>query len=323
VVLRRGAQGFFDTWLLLANPGALPAQAQVTFLRENEAPYSVSLTLAPNSRESVFAGAHPQLTNRSFSIEVSADRPVIAERAMYWSSQGRQWNGGHESAGVSALSTYWFLAEGATGDYFDMYVLLGNPGLDATTATLTFLLPDGTTVVRSYDIPGRRRLTINVEDQDPRLKSAEVSVTVRSGDPIVVERAMYWPGTSATWQDAHGSFGVTETGTAWMLAEGRAGTPQKYETFVLIANPSTVEEAQVTLTFLREAGTPLVRTIAVPASSRTTVWASAIPELANSNFGVVVESTNEVPVVVERAMYWDAVGQHWAGGINTTATRLR
>ena len=58
-------------------------------------------------------------------------------------------------------------------------------------------------------------------------------------------------------------------------------------------------------------------------NSRFTVWASAIPELADSNFGVIVESTNEVPIVVERAMYWDALGQHWAGGINTTGTRLR
>ena len=146
---------------------------------------------------------------------------------------------------------------------------------------------------------------------------------VVSGEPIVVERAMCWPGNSSTWQDAHNSFGVTDTGLAWMLAEGRAGTSNKYETFVLIANPSSAQAAEVTLTFLGENGPPVVRTAIVQPNSRFTVGASAIPELANANFGVLVESTNEVPIVVERAMYWDAVGQHWAAGINTTGTRLR
>ena len=178
-----GSQGFFDTWLLLANPGDAPATMQVSFLREHEAPYTVAVTIPAHARETIWAGSHAALVGRSFSIEVDADAPVMAERAMYWSSQGRYWNGGHDSAGVSALSTFWFLAEGATGDYFDMYVLLGNPGADATTATVTFLLADGTTVDRTYDVPARRRLTINVEDQDPRLRQAEVSVRVVSGEP--------------------------------------------------------------------------------------------------------------------------------------------
>ena len=36
-------------------------------------------------------------------------------------------NGGHGSAGVTAPSTEWFLAEGATGGIFVTYVLLANP----------------------------------------------------------------------------------------------------------------------------------------------------------------------------------------------------
>ena len=35
--------------------------------------------------------------------------------------------GGHESAGVPAAATSWFHAEGATGSYFDTYLLVGNP----------------------------------------------------------------------------------------------------------------------------------------------------------------------------------------------------
>jgi hypothetical protein len=47
-----------------------------------------------------------------------------------------------------------------------------------------------------------------------------------------------------------------------------------------------------------------------------------VPELANAEFGVVVESTNGVPIAVERATYWDAGGVTWAAGANVVATHL-
>jgi hypothetical protein len=320
-----GSQGFFDTWVLLANPNDTPTDVTVTFLREVEPPFPVTVTVPANARETIFAGLYPEVQNRSFSIEVEGSAPIIAERAMYWDGQGRQWNGGHGSAGVSALSNFWFLAEGATGDYFDMYVLLGNPNAEAATATVTYLLATGDTVVKEYALPARSRRTINVEQEDPLLAVAEVSVTVTADQPIVVERAMYWPGTSDQWQDAHNSFGVTQTGLAWLLAEGRTGGARQYATFVLLANPSTAQDAEVTLTFLREGGEPPITiTRTVPPNSRSTVWTNVeVPGLEEGHFGVLVESTNDVPIVVERAMYWDAVGQHWAAGLNTTGMKLR
>ncbi len=53
---------------------------------------------------------------------------------------------------------------------------------------------------------------------------------------------------------------------------------------------------------------------------RLNIDCGSIPELANSEFGVVVESTNAVPIVVERSTYWNADGIVWAGGANVTAT---
>ena len=72
---------------------------------------------------------------------------------MYFGA-GRTWDGGHESAGVTAPATEWFLAEGATGDYFDTYVLVGNPNDHAVDVAFTFLLPDGRTVNALRSIAG-------------------------------------------------------------------------------------------------------------------------------------------------------------------------
>ena len=38
---------------------------------------------------------------------------------------------------------------------------------------------------------------------------------------------------------------------------------------------------------------------------------------------MLVESLNGVPIVVERAMYWNGGGEFWGGGTNETGFRIR
>lgn len=129
---------------------------------------------------------------------------------------------------------------------------------------------------------------------------------------------MYWPGTAATWCEAHDSFGVTAAATRWGIADGRAGGPRGFETFILLAN-STVTPADVRVTFLRQRDGPIVQTYTVGTLSRFNIPVGAfVPALAQASFGAVIESTNGVPIVVERSTYWNA----WAAGTNTPAVPL-
>jgi hypothetical protein len=139
--------------------------------------------------------------------------------------------------------------------------------------------------------------------------------------PIIVERAQYWPDPPQNWYEAHNSFGVTTTGTRWGLAEGRVGLGAGYQTYILLANP-TSNQAEVTITFLRENGTTLVRTFTVQPASRfnVAVGGAEVPEMTNERFGAVITSTE--PIAVERAMYSDRDGVIWQAGTNATATRL-
>jgi hypothetical protein len=348
-----GSQGYFDTYVLLANSGTAPAHVTITFLLEGAPPVVLERVVLPTSRQNVWAGEVADrddptrtLDGRSFAIRVDADVPIIAERAMYFGKAPLPfWNGGHESAGVSSLSTTWFHAEGATGRFFDEYILVGNPGDDAAEVTFTFLLESGQTVVASREVPARSRYTLDVENAAAfvqnglltavsgdltLLADAAVSTRVQSTVPIVSERAMYWPGDFTTWAEAHNSFGVTETGTRWGLAEGRTGGPRGFETFILMANPGD-RPAHVRITYLRPDGSTLVRescavsaTNCLPvvgATSRSNEWVNAV--IPVGEFGALIESTNGVPIVVERAMYWNGPGApFWAGGTNATATKL-
>jgi hypothetical protein len=316
-----GAQGFFSTYLLLANPGPTPNTATVQYFREGAGALTRSYAIGASSRLTVNTGDDPDLANSSFGMFVTFAQPGMAERAMYFGVDP-VWKGGHESAGVTVPSPTWFLAEGATGPFFETFVLLANPNGTDTQATLTFLTSNGAPVTRDKTIPANGRLTVNIESEDPSLANAAVSTQVTATQPVIVERAQYWPDPAPAWYEAHNSFGVTAPGRSWGLAEGRAGGAEAYQTYILIANPGTAT-AHVGIVFLFEDGPPVKKSFTVGPTSRFNVATGEgtdVPELANRRFGAILIS--DEPIVVERAMYSNAGGQTWAAGTNATATRL-
>jgi glucose/arabinose dehydrogenase len=321
-----GSQGFFFTFVLLTNPASVPNRARVRFLIEGGTPFEETVTVAPLSRYTFDPGGYAPLRNRSFGIEVTfLDQPGAAERAMYFGEPPDVlWKAGHESAGVTAPATEWFLAEGATGPYFETFVLAANPNAQTANVTLTFLTGAGQTFTRQKTVPANGRLTVNLETEGiPELANAAVATRVTSDIPIVVERAQYWPGPPGLWLEAHNAFGVTQAGTRWGLAEGHAGLSDFAQTYILIAN-NNASAVSVSIEFIRETDTPLVRTFDVPANSRFNVpigpFGTVVPELNEERFGAVV--TSSAPVVVERAVYYSRDGIIWSAGSNATATPL-
>jgi probable HAF family extracellular repeat protein len=334
--------GGFDLFYLLQNPSASPTTVRVRYLRGAGAPLTKDYVLPASSRTNIwvnveeFPGLGQALSAAEFSavIEAQDGTPIIVERAMYRSNQGRTFNAGHESTGVSLPATDWFLAEGATGPFFDMFVLIANPTDTDAQVTVTYLTVDGTTYQRAFAAPANSRSGIWVDQEEfpgvvgKPLADAAVSTTVRStnGVPLVVERAMWWPGDSGTWHEAHNSAGATATGTRWAVAEGEVGGARGHETYLLIANTSAFA-GSATVTLLFEDGSSAVRTYPLPASSRTNVAVgSAFGTLVTDRrFGAVIESTGTTPaqIVVERAMYSSAGGVGFAAGTNALATKLQ
>jgi hypothetical protein len=235
----------------------------------------------------------------------------------------RLWSGGHESSGVTAPSKTWFMAEGATGGFFDTFILLSNPQDADANVTVKFLLDNGDTVTEQKVVGAHQRLTINIEAEgEPRLLNAAVSTVVTSDIPIVAERSMYWIGDIAPWAESHNSFGVVQTSTHWGLAEGRVGQSHNFHTYILLANPQTTA-AEVTVTFLRESGAPIVKTYTVPPTSRFNVDVNFVSsDLHDENVAADVLVTNGVPIAVERSLYWDWHGELFKGGTNATGIAL-
>jgi hypothetical protein len=332
----------FELFYLLQNPSASAVNVRVRYLLPGGAtPLEKTYTLLPTSRTNIWVnleefdgvGRALAATDVSAVIETLDDTPIIVERAMYLSNQGRAFNAGHASAAVTAPATEWFLAEGATGTYFDLFVLITNPNDDASDVTVTYLLGDGTTYQRSFVAAPNSRSNIWVDMEEipgvpgRPLSDVAVSTTVRStnGVPLIVERAMWWPGGSGTWHEAHNSAGSTATGTRWALAEGEVGGVRNVETYVLIANTSDYA-GSATVTLLLENGSSVEQVYELLPNSRTNVpvWQHFGAAVEGHRFGAIVESTGATPaqIVVERAMYSDADGVPWAAGTNALATRI-
>jgi hypothetical protein len=323
--------GGFNLFYLIQNPNNDAAQIEVTFLLPApQAPLVRTYTVVANSRFNIWVNLEdPVLAAAEVSgvVRSTNNVPVIVERAMYRNSPGRVFDAGHESAGITAPATEWFLAEGATGSYFDLFVLIANPQTITAQVAVDYLLPSGTVLTKAYAVAPQSRFNIWVDFEDAQLASTAVSTRVRSTNdvPIIVERAMWWPGDASTWHEGHNSAGAERTSTKWGLADGQVGGPFDVETYILIANTSsTGGTAQVTLVF--EDGTTAVRQIGLLPNSRESVPVSlSFPEAAGRRFGVVVESFGSPApeIVVERAMYGNAEGVTWAAGSNVVGTRLR
>ncbi len=316
-----GDTGVFDSYLALANAASADANATVTFFLAGGQTVQASYVVPANGRQSIHLNTVPGLGQASFGMAVEATSPIVAERTMYFTAQGTAAKGGHESSGVAAPATKWYLAEGQTGDVFAEYLLLSNPNVLPATATVNYLTSAGTSVTRKYQLEPTSRMTVTV-NEEPGLENAEVAAVITATLPIVAERSMYWPGSWGQWYEGHNSAAMPALGTKWVLSEGETGGPHNAVSRFLLVNPGG-QDAAVKLTLLRDGGqAPVTVQATVKANSRLTLNSTEFPLQWGEQFGTVVESTNGVSFAVERSMYWDGEGKTWIAGTNETGALL-
>lgn len=328
--LAEGAtHGNFSLFYLIQNAGTTTAVVDVTFLLPaGQAPIVKRYEIAADSRFNVNVDEIPELAEAEMSAVINSVNgvPIVVERAMYLNTPAQPFAAGHGSAGVTAPATRWFLAEGATGPFFDMFILIGNPSNEYATVEAKYQLIGGGVITKTYDVAPNSRFNIMVDNEGPELANAAVSTTLTSTNnvPIIVERTMWFPGPSpAQWREAHNSFAETQTGIRWAVAEGEQGGPRNAETYILIANTSDFAgTARVRLLF--EDGSTAERTYDMSPTSRTNAQIGAdFPEAAGKRFGAVIESLNGAQIVVERAMYTSPNGDTWTAGTNAVGTKLQ
>jgi len=274
----------FEEYVLVQNPNAAPASVQVTFMRPGGSTQQHAYSMAGNSRLTILVNS--LVASSDVSAHVHSDRPVVAERAMYWGDR----TGGHVAVGANSPDPDWYLAEGSTAWGFEEYVLVQNPNAAPASIHATFMKPGGSTLEYDFSMVGYSRLTLPVNNL---VASSDVSTHIHADLPVVAERAMYWNGKDG----GHATLGVTEGCATWLLAEG--STAWGFEEYVLVQNPNPVA-TNVTFTFMKPGGSQVRSVFSVGPLSRFTLNVAQV--VPGSDVSTYVQA--DQPVIAERAMYW-------------------
>jgi len=245
------------------------------------------MNMAPHSRTTVNV-ADTLPGDWQVSTRVSADVPVIAERAMYWG--GRK--AGHDAIGVTGAGTTWYMAEGCTAGGFETWLLVQNPGDEAANVKVTYMDAAGPKEGPALDLPARSRATVNVAVALP--ENWQVSAAISSDRPVVAERAVYWGGRLG----GHAETAVDAPKFRSLLAEG--STAGGFETWLLVQNPGP-SDATVYVTYLTSNGAKQRAPLALPAGTRVTLNEA---DDVGADWQVSADVNASAPVVVERAIYW-------------------
>ncbi|HTU99018.1 MAG TPA: IPT/TIG domain-containing protein [Luteitalea sp.] len=336
-----GSAGFFDTYVLVSNPGVLAANVQVKYLTSQGEQVTVNDVVPSGQRRTYFANdaLKAQLGPRAqfdFAIEVTSDVGVVAERAMYWNG----FQGGHATVGVTPQPT-WLFAEGAQFDNaLSTYVLLFNPNTEPITVQTSFYGPDGLLEPVVQQIPARSRAQIYAGEY-PRLRNQSFSISSESVDskPYVAERAVYKAG-GPTLGEGTVTAGLTMSALKWGFAEGAEGGFAQYQnpadadrrlftSYYLVLNDTSATATVRGVFYLEPCENPAVCspviptgsgfevTIPVNPKSRGTFAPQLYPALHNRKFAAFFES--DVPIAMERAVYW---GNGIKGAHASTGTAL-
>ncbi|MFH1151472.1 MAG: hypothetical protein V1748_13465 [Actinomycetota bacterium] len=285
----------FECWLLIQNPNAVQANCQVTYMIEG-APAQTFAKQVPANARRTFNMAE-DIGARDASIMVESDVPVIGERAMYRNDRRE----GHDSIGTTQSASDYFLAEGATAWGFTTYVLVQNPNPTEVTVNMTFNTSGGPYEHTPFTMPGNSRRTVRLNDIGP-VSNTDLSTRVHGSLPIIAERAMYWD--YGLGEACHDSIGMEKPHTRFLLPDGQSSDGR--ETWTLVQNPNNVE-VNVMIVYLSPAGIGNVFiNDNVPANSRKTY--NMADNFQGRGAVVVLCTTSNMRIMVERAMYWNDRG---------------
>jgi 3',5'-cyclic AMP phosphodiesterase CpdA len=314
----------FDSYICVQNPGRDGAQVKITYMTGDGTNREQEIVVAPQSRATVTAKDFLGEVNdaaHDFSAKVESTNGVgiLAERPMYFDYQGYEgygWTGGHDVIGALEPERAFYFAEGTCRPGFDPYICVQNPDGCEAHVKITYMLGDGATREQQAVVAGLSRQTFKVRDflgvGDDPAHDFSALVETTNGRRIVAERPMYFS-YGEGWTGGSDVVGSAGPATAFYFAEGtcRPG----FDSYLCVQNPS-LAHADVKITYMLGDGTVKEQSLNVKARSRSTVKANDFigsgvdPEY---DFSAVVESTNGIPIVAERPMYFAYDGNMTGG----------
>ena len=252
---------------------------------------------------------------------------------MYMTSGAQPFAGGTASAGITAPALQWFIAEGATGAFFDLFILIGNPSTGPAAVTITYLLPNGTTVEKTHTVAGRESADHRREGRgraarghrrvrDDHLDQRHADRR-RAGD-VVAEpdlvrrhrrrRRRRRPPPAGRWPAATSIRGRTPRPTCSSPTPARSAANVTIDVGQRPSPDPTFPAARLPRHGVRAGARPLHGRRQGPMSGDGQTGPAEVVT------GTI--TSDGPPIVVERSTYWSTADQFWAAGASTLLTPL-
>jgi len=197
----------FTTYVLVQNPNPTETNITVTYMTSSGPVPDPNnpVTMPANSRKTICV--NDVLPDTDFSTHVNGSQPIIAERAMYWGEGTALGEAAHDSIGLAAPHTTFYLPDGQTSEGRETYTLVMNPNATEVTVEVSYLTPDGAgNVVFTETVGANSRKTFSMADKGINGRAAVMVECKTAGKKIMVERAMYWNSRGAG-TDTIGGYG--------------------------------------------------------------------------------------------------------------------
>ena len=311
----------FQEYLCLGNPGDTDTTATITYMFPDGSAQQEQVPVPANSRNTVNVNQSVG-EGREVSCKVEADQVVVCERPMYF-SYGGAWSGGHNAVGAISPSKEWYFAEGYTGEGFDEWICVLNPGDSPANLTFSFQTQEAGLIQKTgYSVPAHSRGSFKINDVlGP---DYQTSLKLASDVPVVAERPMYfdYSGMGAWhWQGGHCVMGAPSLSKEYYFAEGT--TRSGFEEWITLQNPNG-EEISVDATYQLGQGNPVPATYDLAPNTRRTVF---VPHEVGEDRDVSVHLVSESDFLAERPTYFSysymdlsSQGGHCVIGATSPAT---
>ncbi len=292
----------FQEWLCVFNPNPESTYLRVDLLYNGSAPGGFSTEIPPFFRSTLNIN-HLAGTGKELSLRLTSDRPVVAERPVYF-LYASKWKGCTLGQGVDSPSPHWYFAEGCTREGFEEWLLLANPTESEATVRVSFTLEDGLSMVHEVLLAPLSRWTVFVNhvvgaDHD-------VTVEVKADGPICAERVMYFKYRGA-WCGGHASTGLIRPRETSYFAEGYTG--EGFEEWLCLYWPGDPEGTEgvneVTVRCLYPGGMVEDFTYELRPGRRYTL---NVNHLVGPGKEVSLQVVGSRPLVTERPMYFNYRG---------------
>lgn len=181
----------FTTYVLVQNPETTPANVTLTCMTTDGPKALPPFQMAPQTRQTV--NMNDLIPNTDFSTLVTSDKPIVAERAMYWGAGSALGEACHDSIGLDEPHATFYMPDGQTSNGRETYTLVANPNDTDVEIMVSYLFSDGTGAQYFLaTIPANSRATFNMADKMVSGRAAIAVTCLTQGKKILAERSMYW-----------------------------------------------------------------------------------------------------------------------------------